>query len=273
MLTVSACLYRVLYDRALLGLDFTFTFLISTAFSFHAMAGYQYGVKTLQYSFDKAVKVGAQKDSYLLHRVEKVKKALFYLHTANGITVQFFWICTFTSNTVSLILLRTSFGIALLQNIAWLITFYVVETEILNDLEKVSSLPGSGNASERKPNDIISFALVTIPKMKRLRRDLAVSHILNILIYLLGLLSNYWFLLFVYLLPVFYLNTGFAYFSSILVKCGPKVRRKVNGNIKQFMAFNRNSIPRPRGFQFSSKIESPGLETSTELDVTINDDL
>uniref|UniRef100_A0A7S3V0V2 Uncharacterized protein n=1 Tax=Aplanochytrium stocchinoi TaxID=215587 RepID=A0A7S3V0V2_9STRA len=270
--TVSACIYRILDAAALLGVDFTFSFLISISLSFNMLAAYQYAVNTLQYSFDKAIKVGPYKSSYLLQRLEKVKTFLFYIFFVSCIQCNCFWISTFTSNKISLILVRTLNGGLALLFVILLIIFYFVETEVINDLKGVSSLPGSRNAGEQEQNDIVLFALVTIPKIKRLRRDLVITLTINFLIVLFIVLSNYWFLLYVIILPIFLLNAGFGNFAVILFKyTRPSIKRKVNEDIKRLSRYNAVSedskvvyIPRPvLGFQSSTKYSSTEFDVST----------
>jgi len=212
VLVVSAVSYRWKFgDGALLGVDFTFSLLVSMILVFDLLQNYVQFIVNLEYLLRKAIKIGPESYSYVeFKRLNGVRTVMLYGFIVNGILAQSLWISTLTSNnSVSLLLVRTLLVYFLFLVVFYASMFIFIYDELLRDLGEVSLMVTNGS-NEDDQESIIIFSTATIPKVKRVRRHL-ISVVITVgLLGLLGIFSDYFFLLGIYLFPLFLLVVSFG---------------------------------------------------------------
>jgi len=273
----SCSLYRVLEpDRALLGVDFTFSFLVSMAYTLFFIFTYRKFVDSFEYISKKASSVSLVATSTFIQRSDQIIKLHFVTSIGVLITSQSFWIATLTSREISAVIFRTFWGYLFFHfataAMFTYLTYYECEKDMKGLLEARNDQSGF---SIHRAENVIATIKEYLPNIRLLRRMLTTIHLTWALMSIL-IVFDLWLVLWTYLLPIVSVQVssfGLAfilYNLSIAHKCGTRMTTSVGNNriapkaISELDVSEIDSTHKTRtGFQsFSAKSTDQEIESA-----------
>mmetsp|Transcript_6393 Transcript_6393/g.8399 ORF Transcript_6393/g.8399 Transcript_6393/m.8399 type:complete len:343 (+) Transcript_6393:216-1244(+) len=197
VLVVSLCVYRLVDDNALLGVDVVFSLLWTLIVKIFAWLSYKYYMSKLAYVKFKARRL--KLEMYYLGKLER--GSIFTWKAILGVMLfsNSFWIAAVLDNeNLSLILIRV---FIFFQASIWLffaIFLFLSFSEIETDCKTIIS----GAVTQEEKQSMETLAQVTVPKLKRLKIRFIVIYGTGAIVWGLGLISDFWFQCLIYFVPI-----------------------------------------------------------------------
>mmetsp|Transcript_7310 Transcript_7310/g.9265 ORF Transcript_7310/g.9265 Transcript_7310/m.9265 type:complete len:164 (+) Transcript_7310:2-493(+) len=142
-----------------------------------------------------------------------------------------------------------------------------IRTELLRDLREVS-LMGSPTGTSGDQQGIVAFSIATIPNIQRIRRQEIVNLAIIVILSLVLIFSDYFFLLSTYLFPFFLLVPSFwrlgqLAYDHLQVAAAKKLNRSnpgISTNLQGPTASSTNDVNKTP-HDFKTMTFNPGVNT------------
>mmetsp|Transcript_5123 Transcript_5123/g.5928 ORF Transcript_5123/g.5928 Transcript_5123/m.5928 type:complete len:374 (+) Transcript_5123:277-1398(+) len=220
-LSFSCSLYRTVKpDKALLGVDFTFSLLVSLSYTVFFVFAYRKFIESFEYIIRKSESIAVRNNTVFHQRARLIQKIHFFTSVGVLITSQSFWVATLTERETSRRIFRTFWGYLFFHFTSAALFTYFTYAEVEVDMKK---LLGEGKQTEgysihRDPS-MIATVQEYLPNVIFLRRALVATHLtwafMSIMIFF-----DIWLLWWTYFLPIISVQVSSFGLSFILYRLG-----------------------------------------------------